>query len=109
MDKIPKSYRVQKSCSNCRSVFIYAEQDEDTLAYCGFGNSKRPLSNSGFIFSSERFSNYLTEILGLSYDDDTFDLEYEELMHKWEEWCEGREVELCGICDEYKENEKKIP
>lgn len=103
MNKIPKSYKVQKSCLNCRNVFLRIEQDEITITYCRFGDLKRPLSNSSCFF--ENFYNYLVNIKGLSPDNENFDVEYEKLINEWEEWCKGREVNPCGICDEYLEKE----
>lgn len=50
---IPPTYKVSKSCKNCKFVFVREERKAPTEYYCHFDNSERPLCGSIFMGESE--------------------------------------------------------
>ena len=99
--KIPKSYRSQNSCANCKHSFQHIEYDEGEIYYCMFDGEPRPLSGSvamdenwGELFKGERYTKN-----GYTKKYETY---CNDAMKKWHKWESEHGVAIFGICDEWK-------
>ena len=80
---MPKSYRKQNCCGNCRHVFVFQEYDEGDIFFCHVDKSDRPRCGSCFMCESWKGRDY------------------EKCIDLWETWSEPRTVEKEGICDKW--------
>jgi len=84
---LPKSYRVQDGCHNCKYVFCYQELEYNDEFYCKFDAPNRPKSGGlgdDYVLKNE-------------HDDE----ECMRHLNDWGDWSDGREVDFGGICDEH--------
>ena len=92
---IPKSYKKQDGCWNCKNRYNYYEYDEDSKIFCTIDKSNRPLNGS--IAMGESISDFLKDN-SIEYSDPLFNDCFFVLMNNWEKWSEEHKVQFYGIC-----------
>ena len=86
MSKSKRNYRKSGGCHNCTHCFQHSTYSDGFVAcYCTLDAPARP--PCGSLLMHEQFAR----------------ARWEKQSAAWEEWINGREVELWGICDEYAE------
>jgi len=96
---IPKTYKINNGCWNCKKVFIYTNYEEDIIYYCTFDGKKRPLSDSFTL--NESISNYLKK-QKIYINTETYYNKFHKLIQKWYKWADSHKVESYGICNNHK-------
>lgn len=86
----PESYRIQKSCCNCKHVFEKYDYDSPSDYYCTFNSQTRP--KCGSVSMKEDFSDFHIH----------FEINLEERL-EWEKWSRDNEVMPHGICDNHED------
>lgn len=89
---IPKSYKDQNGCHNCKHRYdvLYYDPEELPWMYCTF-KTTRPLST----IEIRKKTHQGRQTPGIHFD----------LIEKWAEWAKDHTVEPYGVCDHHK-NEK---
>ena len=104
------SYKVLNSCTNCKFLLEIWDYEATEKYYCAF-NAPFPRPESGSSGMEESWMSTYHHVTGRRMLDDMVkdgelkgtnwdDAGAWEIAKKnWEEWSEGRDVQLSGVCD----------
>ena len=96
----PKGYRLMPGCWNCSHVFAVRHYEDDTDYFCTFGASFKPKCRSVAMGGDVIF--HFFETLEEAEECGEFTEKWANASRAWDEWSEGRHVDIQGICPNYK-------